>query len=178
MQTLNRTEKCTTTLFGRLYLMHDAIATLFLGTLQIKTTKDDVLYHRRLRSGRLVSSPRIGCIGLFEHPLLPLLGTVLIHAVFQIISIVQQSGFKLHSSSPEIAALLEMTGGSCTENPLNVAVEDMPVVCSLIHVTTQSEDSVWHIGYLPERIAAHMRQYASAKQKIDAPLKFVFVDKE
>ncbi len=50
---------------------------------------------------------------------------------------------------------------------------------SQLHLLSRALDAApFHIGYLPGRIVANVRQHPNAKQNSDTPLKFLLVDKE
>ncbi len=137
-------------------LVHDGVAMVFLGSMRISAKTSDGYYLKDDGTGNFVQTEVIGPIAEMDHPRLPLLGTVFIYIVFQIISIVQLGIFKLDSTPPELSMLVEVSGGSSAENIANIRVGQMHVVCSLMNGSHPTDDSIGHIGYLPCHIVSRL----------------------
>lgn len=144
-------------------LTHDAIATIFLGSIVIDSAPINSTYYIRKCTERKEDVGIInGTIAISQRPLLPLLGTIIMYVVFQVFSIVLQTTFGLHTLNPEVGILLEVTGGLCTENWANAKVGELKLVYSK-STKKETSDTFGHFGYLPAKIITQIRHYIHPK---------------
>ncbi len=158
-------------------LTHDAIATLYLGTIEIKSADMSAMYYKRKFGTRKeFMSAVTGTIAVSQRPLLPLYGTVIIYILAQAISIMQQKGMQLHNSTPEMSALLELAGGPCVDNIANVWVEDRPLVNSRT-VVPHGNDRVefGHIGFIPGIIVWFVKEFLQEERTATGEERFGLV---
>lgn len=139
-------------------LTHDAVATIILGSIVVSTTNESSLYVvRQLAERRTVDGVIFGTVAISQTPYITLFGTLIMYVVLQSFSIFLQTRLKLHVSSPEISALLESVGVSCTTNWGNVRVP--PVRAHYSYDVNEQGEQVGHIGYFPATFLARIRKF-------------------
>lgn len=139
-------------------LTHDAVATIILGSIIVSTTNESSPYVvRRLAERQTADSVISGTVAISQTPYITLLGTLIMYVILQSISIFLQTRLNLHVSSPEISALLESVGVSCTTNWGNVQVP--PIKAQYSYDVNDQGEQVGHVGYLPAPFLARIRKF-------------------
>lgn len=148
----------TVMLAGEEELMHDAVVSLFLGSIRIKATTKGSLYYERMFGERAEHESMVkGTIAISQRPFLPLLGSLLVYGILQTITIILQTRFGLHAHTAETIGLLEVTGCDCMYFVANLDVADK----ELKYSKWQTEEGNWvgYAGFLPGRMMWELRHW-------------------
>lgn len=162
---------------GYSVLTHDAIATIFLSTIDISADKKGAKVFRRKEGERMVAYSKLfGKIAVSQRPYVPLLGIFAMYLCLAIISGCMQWTCRATNMSKELKAIMELMALPLDQHLLNTDAEPLRVERSraissrrefaesgLVKIGREDVAGecveVEHIGYLPAGIVLEIAKY-------------------